>query len=99
MTVTRFPPAPGRVLQERVLKGMGLQQAELARALGLSRARLNMILKGKSHITPEVALRLGRVVGPSAEYWLELRGAWELCQRGKQLRRELNRLTNLAARA
>ena len=74
------PPAPCAVLRDRALVEMGLTQAELAHALGVSRPHLNMILKGRCGITAELALRLGHVLGTGPRYWLQLRAEFELHQ-------------------
>ncbi len=72
------PPTPGHVLRVKVLEGMGLTQAQLAKAMGVSRPRLNMTLTGRCPISPEIALRLGHATGTSPQFWLRVRAEFEL---------------------
>jgi addiction module HigA family antidote len=57
-------------------------KAALARELGVSRPTLNSLLKGKSRIRPETALRLGKLHNGPA-FWLSLQLAWDLDQAQK----------------
>ncbi len=90
-----LPPAPGSVLRNRVLRGLGITQSELADALGLSRPRLHMILSGRLSITPDVALRLEQALGTPASYWLQLRVDYELSRERRRLRQELAAIRSL----
>ena len=45
-------------------------QAELARRLGFSAKHLNQLVKGKVSLTDDTALRLERVLGSTANFWL-----------------------------
>jgi addiction module HigA family antidote len=66
------------MLLEEFIKPLELTQAELARRLGVSYPRLNEIIKRKRSITPNTALRLSRVLGMSADFWLGLQQDWDL---------------------
>jgi len=74
----RPPTHPGEMLFEEFIKPLGITQAELARRLDVSYPRLNEIIKGKRSVTPDTALRLSRVVGMSADFWLGLQQDWDL---------------------
>jgi len=74
----RPPTSPGEMLLEEFVKPLGITQTELALRLGVSYPRLNEIIRGKRAITPDTALRLARVVGMSADFWLGLQSDWEL---------------------
>ncbi len=74
----RPPTHPGEMLFEEFVKPLRLTQAELARCLGVSYPRLNEIIKGKRSVTPDTALRLSRVLGMSADFWLGLQQDWDL---------------------
>lgn len=74
----RPPTHPGEMLLEEFVKPLELTQAELARRLGVSSPRLNEIIKGKRSVTPDTALRLSRVLGMSADFWLGLQQDWDL---------------------
>ena len=66
------------MLLEEFVKPLGLTQAELARRLEVSYPRLNEIIKSKRSVTPDTALRLSRVLGMSADFWLGLQQDWDL---------------------
>jgi addiction module HigA family antidote len=66
------------MLLEEFVKPLGLTQSELARRLGVSFPRLNEIIRGKRSVTPDTALRLARVLGMPAEFWLGLQLDWDL---------------------
>jgi plasmid maintenance system antidote protein VapI len=51
-----------------------------------------MILKGRSPISPEIALRIERVFGISPQYWLRIRAEFELCEERQRIARELESL-------
>ncbi len=74
----RPPTHPGEMLFEEFVKPLKLTQTELARRLGVSYPRLNEIIKGRRSVTPNTALRLSRVLGMSADFWLGLQQDWDL---------------------
>lgn len=74
----RPPTHPGEMLLEEFIKPLGLTQAEFARHLGVSYPRLNEIMKGRRSATPDIALRLSRVLGMSPDFWLGLQQDWDL---------------------
>jgi addiction module HigA family antidote len=66
------------MLLEEFLKPLGLTQTAFAARLGVSFPRLNEIVRGKRGVTPDSALRLARVLGTSAGFWLGLQQNWDL---------------------
>ena len=68
----RRPSHPGRVLAQLYLPGTGLTQGELADRLGVSRRALSMIINGSRPVTVDMAMRLARVFGTTAQLWLGL---------------------------
>ncbi|MEN8007843.1 MAG: HigA family addiction module antitoxin [Candidatus Krumholzibacteriota bacterium] len=74
----RPPTHPGEMLLEEFLKPLGLTQTAFALRLGVSYPRLNEIVKGRRSVTPDTALRLARVLGMSADFWLGLQQDWDL---------------------
>ena len=72
-----IPVHPGRVLK-RELKARDLSANRLALELKLPSGRITDILNAKRGISPETALRLGRYLGNSARFWLNLQTAYEL---------------------
>ncbi len=72
------PTHPGEMLLEEFLKPLGVSQSSFAVRLGVSFPRLNEIIRGKRAVTPDTALRLARVTGMSADFWLGLQQDWDL---------------------
>ena len=74
------------------------QRTQLARHLNIPYSRLNNIIKGKSAVTPDTALRLSQVIGMSADFWLGLQQDWDLWQAmHRQEARAIFRLKPLVA--
>jgi len=76
---TEVPPVhPGEMLLEEFLKPLGLSQSAFAIQLGVSFPRLNEIIREKRGVSADTALRLARVTGMSADFWLGLQLDWDL---------------------
>lgn len=72
------PTHPGEMLREDFLPDYGLTVASLARALEVSRQTVNELLRERRAVSPEMALRLARLFGNSAELWLNAQRAVDL---------------------
>jgi addiction module HigA family antidote len=79
MTTIPFPH-PGQVIKEDFLSDYGLNQAQLARALGIPESRMTEIIKGRRSITADTALRLARFYGNRPDFWLGLQSEYDLRQ-------------------
>ncbi|WP_240653098.1 HigA family addiction module antitoxin [Sphingomonas crocodyli] len=75
---TPAPPAPSEVIRRHFLMLDGVTQQGLADALDVSRLTVSELLNNKRTITPVMALRLARVLGTDADFWLNLQMAWDL---------------------
>ena len=82
------PPHPGEVLKELCLAPLGLAVTDAARALGVSRKTLSMVINGRAGISPEMAIRLSIAFDTSAESWLNQQIQFDLWQ-AEQHRSEL----------
>lgn len=74
----RAPTHPGEMLREEFLRPLGLSQTELAERIGVSYPRVNELVHGKRGVTPDTALRLERLFGVEAAFWLNLQLTWDL---------------------
>ena len=74
----RPPTHPGKMLLKEFVEPLGITQSELAIRLGVSFPRLNEVIRKKRAVTPDTALRLGRVLGMPADFWLGLQLDWDL---------------------
>lgn len=72
------PVHPGRIVRCNCLEPLGLSVTAGARILGVSRQALNNIVNGKSGISPEMAIRLTKAFGSTAETWLRMQLAYDL---------------------
>ena len=75
---SRTPLHPGHFLDTRFLGPLAISQQALASALGISRRRVNEIIRGHRGITPDTAVRLACYFRNDASFWLELQLAWDL---------------------
>jgi len=74
------PPHPGEAIRELCIDPLGLSVTEAARGLGVSRKTLSALLNGRFGISPEMAIRLSRAFGGSAESWLTQQVHYDLWQ-------------------
>ena len=89
------PVHPGEMLREDFLADYGLTISGLARASGVSRQTINELLRGRRAVSPEMALRLSRLFGNSAEFWLNAQRAVDLWDAAKAIETEVRRITPL----
>ncbi|AWI73921.1 addiction module antidote protein, HigA family [Parazoarcus communis] len=73
----RAPTHPGRFLETRFMRPAGISQDALARALGVSRRRVNELTRGRRAFTPDTAVRLGVFFGTDPLLWMHLQAAWD----------------------
>ena len=74
------PPHPGEILKELCLEPLGLTVTDAAKALGVSRKTLSMVVNGRAGISPEMAIRLSIAFDTSAESWLNQQIQFDLWQ-------------------
>lgn len=94
----RQPTHPGEILREDVLPALRLSVSEAARQLRVTRQTLHRILSGRSSVTPEMALRLGRFCGNGPDLWLRMQLAHDLWRAREELRTELEQIPEHAVR-
>jgi len=82
---TRKPTHPGEVLREDVLPAMHETVTGFARRVNMSRQSIHAILSGRRAISPEAALRIGKVVGNGARIWLAMQMEFDLWQAEEKL--------------
>jgi addiction module HigA family antidote len=72
------PISPGEILKHEFMEPLGLGDDQLARELDLPVGRIAEILQGRSGLTAEMALRLEKYFGTSAQFWLNLQSRYDL---------------------
>jgi len=76
----RNPTHPGLIIRDDVLPELKLSVNEAAEQLGVSRITLSRVINGRSAITAEMALRVGKWVGNCPDIWLRMQGQYDLWQ-------------------
>jgi addiction module HigA family antidote len=97
MQMKRKPTHPGEMLREDFLPDYNLSVSGLAEALGVSRQSVNELLRERRAVSPEMALRLGRLFGNSPEFWLNAQRALDLWQAAETIKQEVARIRPLDA--
>ena len=72
MSLLKEPMHPGEVLKELYLLPMEMSAPALAKRLGVPRTRIERLVKGETGVTPDTALRLGKVFGTTPAYWMNM---------------------------
>ena len=88
----KVPPHPGLSVRFDCLEALGLSVTAGAKVLGITRQALNNLVNEKAGISPEMAIRLDKAFGGTAEAWLALQAAYDLAHaRRKPLAVEVKR--------
>lgn len=91
-------PHPGEVLREDFMAPLRLTAGALARAMGLkNRTRIERLIRERQPVTPDTALRLERVFGASAQFWLNLQAQHDISKILMTHRDELRAIQPLKA--
>ncbi len=80
----RRPTHPGAILLEDVLPALSMSQVRLAELLGVSRLTVSQLLHEHRALSPDMAMRLEKLLGTSAESWLRMQEAVDLWQARQQ---------------
>ena len=86
------PCHPGRLVKAD-LEEMGLTVADAAKGLGVTRQQLYRVISGECAITPEMAVRLEKAIGSTADMWLRMQMNYDLAKvRGRASEIKVKRL-------
>lgn len=85
------PILPGALLLHQFLEPLQINQNKLARDIDVPSPRINAIVHGKRRITLDMALRLARYFGNSAQFWLNLQLHYDLEKAEDALGAEIQR--------
>ena len=88
----RPPTHPGAILRHDVLPALNLSVAEAARQLRVTRQTLHRVLSGRSGVSADMAVRLGKFCGNGPGLWLRMQQAYDLWHAEQRLREELERI-------
>jgi addiction module HigA family antidote len=74
----RCPTHPGKLLRDIVLPALEVSKSSIADHLGISRQTLYDLLAEKQPVTPQMAIRIGKLLGNSPAVWLNMQAAHDL---------------------
>jgi addiction module HigA family antidote len=80
----KAPPHPGLSVRLDCLEPLGLSVTAGAKVLGVTRQALNNLVNERAGISPEMAIRLDKAFGGTAEAWLAQQAAYDLAQARKR---------------
>ena len=72
------PPHPGKFIREIYLQPLRISSRSVAEKLKVSPSTFNRLVNGASNVSPEMALRLSKTLGRSAESWLAMQDNYDL---------------------
>jgi antitoxin HigA-1 len=73
------PPHPGELIGD-TLDELGVSISAAAKGLGITRQQLHNLIAGRSGITPEMAVKLEKALGSTADTWLKMQMHYDLAQ-------------------
>ena len=97
LPLNRRPTHPGEMLREDFMPDYGLTVAGFAKAIGVSRQTMNELLRERRAVSPEMALRLGKLFGNTAEFWLNVQRAVDLWDAQKSIKEKIDKIHPLTA--
>ena len=96
--MTRLNPVhPGEILKYEFMEPFGLSSNALAKAIGVTPARINDIVRERRGITAETALRLAQYFGTDAQSWMNLQNQYELAVAEQTMGEEAAAIQPMAA--
>jgi addiction module HigA family antidote len=81
----RCPTHPGELLREVVIPALGLSKTAVADYLGVSRQTLYDLIGEKQPVTPQMAVRIGKLIGNGPAIWLNMQTAFDLWHAAREV--------------
>ncbi len=91
------PVHPGEILREELMRPLGLSCTALARAVGVTPARISEIARERRGVTADTALRLARFFGTDVQSWMNLQANYDIECAEAEIGRALSRIQPLEA--
>jgi len=92
LNLKRKPTHPGEILNEEFLKPLEISQTELAEVLGTTFRTINELVNAKRNLSSEMAVKLAKYFGTSAELWFNLQNQYDIYVVSKSLNKQLNQI-------
>lgn len=80
MTLMLDPSHPGEILKEEFMQRYGLSAIALAKRIGVPRTRIERLVKEQTGVSSDTALRLAKVFGTTAEFWVNLQVNYDMAK-------------------
>lgn len=91
------PMHPGEFLREEILPNLEMSKTALAARLRISRQTLFDVLGERQPVTPNLAIRLGRLLGNSPQFWLNMQASYDLAVLSREMGAEIAQIEPLNA--
>jgi addiction module HigA family antidote len=94
--ITRPPTHPGVLFARDILPALGRRTiGEIAILLGVSRQTLHRVMAGEVSVSPEMAVRLGKLCGNGPDLWMTLQARYDVWHANRRLKKELASIPTL----
>ena len=90
--ISREPVHPGELMREMLEEHARISISEAARRMAISRPALYAVLNGTGAVTPEMALRFGRLVKGESDLYVQMQARRDLWLAGQRLKDQLDRI-------
>lgn len=85
------PVHPGEILRDEFLRPLGISVYALSKAIHVPRSRANDVVLGRRGVSADTAIRLGRYLGTTPEFWVNLQSRYDLDVAKRSLRGTVER--------
>lgn len=89
MSIMHQPLHPGEIVKYALIDGCGLTVTQATQKLNISRTALSRLLNSHVGISPEMALRLSKLLGTSIEMWINIQAqydTWLISKRARKIK-------------
>ena len=93
---SRKPTHPGEILRYEYLEELKMTQQQLADLIGITRVRINEIIRGKRSVTPDTAFRLAKFFNTTPEFWINLQSHYDMWKTLQEKKKEYATIKPLA---
>jgi len=94
--ITRLPTHPGVFFAADILPALGRRTiGEIARLLGISRQTLYRVMAGETAVSPDMAVRLGKLCGNGPELWINMQSRYDVWEARQRLGKQIDKIPTL----
>ena len=95
--IERAPTHPGELIADLLpqLDGGRRTIGEIATLLGVTRQTLHRVMAGQTALTPDIAVRVGKLLGNGPELWLNMQARYDAWHAAQKLGERLEKIPTL----